>query len=53
MYAKTGVKTTAATSRTGALLGYVAEIQNFPTCHQDLSMEKLATREGECIYIPL
>src|SRR4051812_4220345 len=25
------------------LLGNVAEIQNFPTCHQDLSMEKLAT----------
>ena len=27
------------------LLGNVAEIQNFPTSHQDLSMEKLATRE--------
>ena len=26
------------------LLGNVAEIQNFPTCHQDLSMEKPATR---------
>ena len=26
------------------LLGNVAEIQNFPTCHKDLSMEKLATR---------
>src|SRR3954464_12592029 len=25
------------------LLVNVAEIQNFPTCHQDLSMEKLAT----------
>src|SRR3954468_9746149 len=25
------------------LLGNVAEIQNFPTCHQDLSTEKLAT----------
>src|SRR3954467_5779773 len=29
------------------LLGNVAEIQNFPTCHQDLSMEKPATREKE------
>ena len=27
-----------------SLLGNVAEIQNFPTCHQDLSMEKPATR---------
>ena len=27
------------------LLGNVAEIQNFPTSHQDLSMEKLAMRE--------
>ena len=27
------------------VLGNVAEIQNFPTSHQDLSMEKLATRE--------
>ena len=36
------------------LLGNVAEIQNFPTCHQDLSMERLATRgRRECIYIPL
>ena len=26
------------------LLGNVAEIQKFPTCHQDLSMEKPATR---------
>ena len=26
------------------VLGDVAEIQNFPTCHQDLSMEKPATR---------
>ena len=26
------------------VLGNVAEIQNFPTCHQDLSMEKPATR---------
>ena len=26
------------------VLGNVAEIQNFPTCHQDLSMERLATR---------
>ena len=26
------------------MLGNVAEIQNFPTCHQDLSMEKPATR---------
>ena len=26
------------------LLGNVAEIQNFPTCHQDLSMERPATR---------
>ena len=26
------------------VLGNVAEIQNFPTNHQDLSMEKLATR---------
>ena len=25
------------------LLGNVAEIQNFPTCHQDLSMERPAT----------
>ena len=31
--------------RTLALLGNVAEIQNFPTSHQDLSMERLATRE--------
>ena len=29
----------------GLLLGNVAEIQKFPTCHQDLSMERLATRE--------
>ena len=38
------------------LLGNVAEIQNFPTCHQDLSMERPATsRKGRrvCIYIPL
>ena len=28
----------------GYMLGNVAEIQNFPTCHQDLSMEKPATR---------
>ena len=27
------------------VLGKVAEIQNFPTSHQDLSMDKLATRE--------
>ena len=26
------------------LLGNIAEIQNFPTCHQDLSMEKPAMR---------
>ena len=26
------------------VLGNVVEIQNFPTCHQDLSMEKPATR---------
>ena len=26
------------------MLGNVAEIQNFPTCHQDLSMERPATR---------
>src|SRR3954463_2697644 len=26
------------------VLGNVAEIQNFPTCHQDLSMEKPATK---------
>ena len=37
------------------LLGNVAEIQNFPMSHQDLSMERLATREREreCIFIPL
>src|SRR4051812_35076318 len=29
------------------MLGNVAEIQNFPTCHQDLSMEKPTTREKE------
>src|SRR4051812_26732113 len=28
----------------GFVLGNVAEIQNFPTCHQDLSMEKPSTR---------
>ena len=32
------------------LLGNVAEIQNFPTCHQDLSMEKPATR-GRRVYL--
>ena len=26
------------------VLGNVAEIQNFPTCHQELSMERPATR---------
>ena len=26
------------------VMGNVAEIQNFPTCHQDLSMERPATR---------
>ena len=30
------------------LLGNVAEIQNFPTSHQDLSNER-----KECMYIPL
>ena len=30
-------------SLTNLLLGNVAEIQNFPTCHQDLSMERPAT----------
>ena len=30
-----------------SLLGNVAEIQNFLTCHQDLSMERLATRGKE------
>ena len=29
----------------GRVLGNVAEIQNFPTSHQDLSKERLATRE--------
>ena len=34
------------------LLGNIAIIQNFPTCHQDQSRSHLATRE-EWIYIPL
>ena len=28
----------------GRVLGNVAEIQNFPTCHQDLSMERPSMR---------
>ena len=32
------------------LLGNVAEIQNFPMSHQDLSMERLATR-GRRVYL--
>ena len=35
------------------LLGNVAEIQNFPTYHQDLSMEKLATRGRRVHLHPL
>ena len=34
----------AAESGPLRLLGNVAEIQNFPTSHQDLSMERLAMR---------
>ena len=42
-------------SQSTYLLGNVAEIQNFPTYHQDLSMERPATsrRRRVCIYIPL
>ena len=32
------------------LLGNVAEIQNFPACHQDLSMGKPATR-GRIVHL--
>ena len=35
------------------MLGNVAEIQNFPTCHQDLSMERPATsRKGSASTYP-
>ena len=33
------------------LLGNVAEIQNFPTCYQDLSMEKPATSRRRGVHL--
>ena len=46
------LKSTKVEIKKGIMLGNVAEIQNFPTCHQDLSMEKPATRERSASTYP-